>query len=95
MPSPTAARTAAAVVSAAAAVNVMHRKKLAAAPVDQREALRAQLIEEQSRTAGGVGRALEIGVVDDIIEPKETRRRIAEALAEAPAARGAHGNIPL
>ena len=82
-------------MGAAAAVNILHRKKLAATPVDQREAMRAQLIEEQSRTAGGVGRALEIGVVDDVIEPKETRRRIAEALAEAPAARGAHGNIPL
>ena len=45
--------------------------------------------------AGGVNRALEIGVVDDVIEPAETRRRIAEALAAAPAARGAHGNIPL
>ncbi len=84
-----------AVMGAAAAVNVLHRKKLAAAPVEQREALRAQLVEEQMRTAGGVGRALEIGVVDDVIEPKETRRRIAEALAQAPAARGAHGNIPL
>ena len=51
--------------------------------------------EEQIRTAGGVNRALEIGVVDDVIKPEETRRRIAEALAAAPAARGAHGNIPL
>jgi acetyl-CoA/propionyl-CoA carboxylase carboxyl transferase subunit len=84
-----------AVMGAAAAVNVLYRKKLAATPVEQREAVRAQLIEEQTRTAGGVGRALEIGVVDDVIEPKETRRRIAEALAQAPAARGAHGNIPL
>ena len=84
-----------AVMGAAAAVNILHRKKLAATPVEQREAMRAQLVEEQIRTAGGVGRALEIGVVDDVIEPKETRRRIAEALAAAPAARGAHGNIPL
>ena len=82
-------------MGAAAAVNVLHRKKLAATPADQREALRAQLIDEQSRTAGGVNRALEIGVVDDVIQPTETRRRIAEALAAAPAARGAHGNIPL
>jgi acetyl-CoA/propionyl-CoA carboxylase carboxyl transferase subunit len=84
-----------AVMGAAAAVNILHRKKLAAAPVADRDALRAQLIEEQTRTAGGVGRALEIGVVDDVIKPTETRRRIAEALAAAPAARGAHGNIPL
>ncbi|OKI77732.1 acyl-CoA carboxylase subunit beta [Micromonospora sp. CB01531] len=84
-----------AVMGASAAVNVLHRKKLAAAPVEEREALRAQLIEEQIRVAGGVNRALEIGVVDEVIKPAETRRRIAEALAVAPAARGAHGNIPL
>ncbi|MGW4461706.1 acyl-CoA carboxylase subunit beta [Micromonospora sp. NPDC004704] len=84
-----------AVMGAAAAVNILHRKRLAATPPAERDALRAQLIEEQIRTAGGVNRALEIGVVDDVIQPTETRRRIAEALAAAPAARGAHGNIPL
>ncbi|WP_018349429.1 acyl-CoA carboxylase subunit beta [Longispora albida] len=84
-----------AVMGASAAVNILHRKKLAAAKPEDREALRAQLIEEQIQTAGGVGRALEIGVVDEVIEPVITRRRIAEALAAAPSARGAHGNIPL
>ncbi|MDG4827355.1 carboxyl transferase domain-containing protein [Asanoa sp. WMMD1127] len=84
-----------AVMGASAAVNVLHRKKLAAAPHEEREALRTLLIEQQIKEAGGVQRALEIGVVDDVIEPGETRRRIAEALAAAPAARGAHGNIPL
>lgn len=84
-----------AVMGASAAVNILHRKKLAAAPAEQRETLRTQLIEEQLQVAGGVNRALEIGVVDDVIKPAETRRRIAEALANAPAARGAHGNIPL
>jgi acetyl-CoA/propionyl-CoA carboxylase carboxyl transferase subunit len=33
--------------------------------------------------------------VDDVIRPEETRRKLADALAAAPAARGAHGNIPL
>jgi acetyl-CoA/propionyl-CoA carboxylase carboxyl transferase subunit len=84
-----------AVMGASAAVNILHRKKLAAAPAEKREELRAQLVEEQLRVAGGVNRALEIGVVDDVITPVDTRRRIAEALAAAPAARGAHGNIPL
>jgi acetyl-CoA/propionyl-CoA carboxylase carboxyl transferase subunit len=84
-----------AVMGASAAVNILHRKKLAAAPPEERDAVRAQLIEEQIRTAGGVQRALEIGVVDAMVEPQETRKRIAEALAGAPAARGAHGNIPL
>jgi acetyl-CoA/propionyl-CoA carboxylase carboxyl transferase subunit len=84
-----------AVMGASAAVNVLHRKKLAACPPEEREVLRAKLIEQQLTEAGGVQRALDIGVVDDIIKPAETRRRIAEALAAAPAARGAHGNIPL
>ena len=84
-----------AVMGASAAVNILHRKKLAAAPPEAREAQREALIQEQLKTAGGVNRALEIGVVDDVITPEQTRRRIAEALAAAPAARGAHGNIPL
>jgi acetyl-CoA/propionyl-CoA carboxylase carboxyl transferase subunit len=84
-----------AVMGASAAVTVLHRKKLAAAPAEEREALRASLIEEHTRVAGGVNRALEIGVVDEVIEPTKTRQRIAEAIAAAPAARGAHGNIPL
>jgi acetyl-CoA/propionyl-CoA carboxylase carboxyl transferase subunit len=84
-----------AVMGASAAVNILHRKKLAAAPAETREDLRTQLIEQQMKEAGGVNRALEIGVVDAVITPEETRRRIAEALAGAPAARGAHGNIPL
>jgi acetyl-CoA/propionyl-CoA carboxylase carboxyl transferase subunit len=84
-----------AVMGASAAVNILHRKKLAATPHEEREAVRAQLIEEQTRVAGGVGRALEIGVVDEVITPADTRRRLAEALAAAPLARGAHGNIPL
>jgi acetyl-CoA/propionyl-CoA carboxylase carboxyl transferase subunit len=84
-----------AVMGASAAVNILHRKRLASAPAEKREELRAQLVDEQVETAGGVRRALEIGVVDDVIAPADTRRRIAEAIANAPAARGAHGNIPL
>ena len=38
---------------------------------------------------------MEIGVVDEVIEPAATRAALAEALAAAPAGRGAHGNIPL
>jgi acetyl-CoA/propionyl-CoA carboxylase carboxyl transferase subunit len=84
-----------AVMGAGAAVNILHRRRLAAASPEVREELRTQLIEQQIQTAGGVSRALEIGVVDEVIKPTETRRRIAAAIAAAPAARGAHGNIPL
>ena len=84
-----------AVMGASAAVGILHRKKLAAAPPGEREALHAKLAEEHERIAGGVGRAMEIGVVDELIDPTQTRRALAEALATAPAGRGAHGNIPL
>jgi acetyl-CoA/propionyl-CoA carboxylase carboxyl transferase subunit len=84
-----------AVMGAKAAVGILHRKKLAAAPPHEREALHAQLAEEHERIAGGVNRALEIGVVDEVVEPGQTRRRLVAALADAPPGRGAHGNIPL
>ncbi len=51
---------------ASAAVGILHRKKLAAAPPGEREALHAELAAEHERVAGGVNRALSIGVVDEI-----------------------------
>src|SRR5579875_1264536 len=84
-----------AVMGASAAVGILHRKKLAAAPPGEREAPHAQLAAEHERLAGGVARAMDLGVVDEQIDPATTRARIAQALAEAPAGRGAHGNIPL
>ena len=63
-----------AVMGASAAVGILHRKKLAAAPPEEREALHAQLAAEHEKVAGGVNRALEIGVVDAIVDPSETRR---------------------
>jgi acetyl-CoA/propionyl-CoA carboxylase carboxyl transferase subunit len=84
-----------AVMGAKAAVGILHRKKLAAVPPGEREALHAQLAEEHERLAGGVNRALQIGVVDEVVDPAQTRRRLVAALAAAPAGRGAHGNIPL
>ncbi|SDD61610.1 acyl-CoA carboxylase subunit beta [Actinokineospora iranica] len=84
-----------AVMGAEAAVNVLHRKALAATPESEREAVRVRLVAEQRRSAGGVDTALRIGAVDDVIEPMETRKRIAAALIEAGERRGRHGNIPL
>ncbi len=84
-----------AVMGAKAAVGILHRKKLAAAAPHEREALHAQLAEEHERIAGGVNRALEIGVVDEVVAPSQTKRRLVAALAAAPPGRGAHGNIPL
>jgi acetyl-CoA/propionyl-CoA carboxylase carboxyl transferase subunit len=84
-----------AVMGAKAAVGILHRKKLAAALPGEREALHAQLAAEHERVAGGVNRAREIGVVDEVVDPTQTKRRLVAALAAAPPGRGAHGNIPL
>ncbi|WP_433789735.1 acyl-CoA carboxylase subunit beta [Actinoplanes sp. CA-252034] len=84
-----------AVMGAEAAVAVLHRKRLAATPADEVEALRAELIDDQRRTAGSLDRAVTLGVVDAVIEPADSRRWLAKALAEAAPRHGAHGNIPL
>jgi acetyl-CoA/propionyl-CoA carboxylase carboxyl transferase subunit len=84
-----------AVMGAEAAVGILHKKRLAAADDHERDALKQRLIEEQTRIAGGVDRAMAIGVVDEVVSPQRTRRRLAEAFAAAPAGRGHHGNIPL
>jgi acetyl-CoA/propionyl-CoA carboxylase carboxyl transferase subunit len=42
-----------------------------------------------------LARAVEIGVVDEIIEPTASRSALARAIAAAPGRRSDHGNIPL
>jgi acetyl-CoA/propionyl-CoA carboxylase carboxyl transferase subunit len=83
-----------AIMGAETAVEILHRKTLAAAGEDRGE-LRARLVAEHMRSAGGVDRAMAIGVLDEVILPSQTRRRLAEAFAAAPPGRGQHGNIPL
>ncbi|HEY1625114.1 MAG TPA: carboxyl transferase domain-containing protein [Streptosporangiaceae bacterium] len=84
-----------AVMAAGAAVEVLHRKRLATAVGDERDELKQVLTAEHARLAGGPERAIAIGVLDEVISPRHTRRRLAEALAAAPVGRGRHGNIPL
>jgi len=84
-----------AVMGAPAAVSILHRKKIAAAPEDEQEALHAELVAEHERSTGGVDRARSLGVVDEVIHPADTRRVLADALAAAPTRRADHGNIPL
>jgi acetyl-CoA/propionyl-CoA carboxylase carboxyl transferase subunit len=84
-----------AVMGAVAAVRILHRRELAAAAPEQRHELEAELAAAHEREAGGLPRAISLGVVDEIVEPAKTRQAIAHAIAEAPQARGAHGNIPL
>jgi acetyl-CoA/propionyl-CoA carboxylase carboxyl transferase subunit len=83
------------VLGAKPAVANLHKRGLPAAPDDAPEALHEELAAEHERIAGGVDSAIEIGVVDEKIDPAHTRSRLTQALAEAPARRGRHKNIPL
>lgn len=79
-----------------AAVRVLFRRQLADLAPDERADAEARLIEEHARELGGVAAALEAGAVDEIVEPGETRGRIAEILRGVDdGRRGSHTNIPL
>ena len=84
-----------AVMGSVAAIRVLHRRLLSGLPEDQRENMELELAAEHERNTGGVTKAIEIGVVDEVIEPNKTRSKIAQAIAAAPKLRGAHSNIPL
>lgn len=84
-----------AVMGAVAAIRVLHRRILADLPDDQRAAMELELAAEHEKISGGVARAIEIGVVDEIIEPSASRSAIAKAITAAPQLRGTHSNIPL
>ncbi len=84
-----------AVMGAVAAVRILHRRTLAEVPAEQRHEAEAELAAEHEREAGGLRRAIELGVVDEIVEPADTRLALARAIAAVPPHRGQHGNIPL
>ncbi|NND04360.1 MAG: methylmalonyl-CoA carboxyltransferase, partial [Acidimicrobiia bacterium] len=87
-----------AVMGAQGAVNVIHRRDIAAA--DDQEGKRQELIHEYEQRFNNPYLAAEHGLVDEIIEPRETRQRLIRSLdmlrtkREAMAPRK-HGNIPL
>lgn len=87
-----------AVMGAEAAVNVVHRKELAAA-TDPAE-LRAVLIAQYADDLMHPYYAAERGLVDDVIDPAQTRSAVSRGLAmlrdkrrRTPARK--HGNVPL
>ncbi|MGW0198803.1 acyl-CoA carboxylase subunit beta [Nonomuraea sp. NPDC003201] len=84
-----------AVMGSVAAIRILKRRELAAAPEEERAELEQRLAAEHEKLAGGLDRARELGVIDEVIKPAETRGAIAKLLAQATPARGAHGNIPL
>jgi acetyl-CoA/propionyl-CoA carboxylase carboxyl transferase subunit len=85
-----------AVMGPIAAVRILHRRKLAEVADDVRPQLEAELAAEHEQIAGGVEKAVEIGVVDEIVTPDKTRSALAAAIRAADTgARGTHSNIPL
>lgn len=85
-----------AVMGPVAAIRILHRRKLAEVPSDSRAQVEQELAAEHERIAGGVEKAVEIGVVDEVITPQATRSALAQALREADKGeRGGHTNIPL
>jgi propionyl-CoA carboxylase beta chain len=87
-----------AVMGAPGAVNIIHRRDLAG--VDDGEAERQRLISEYEQKFNNPYLAAERGLVDEVIEPRETRPRLIRAFdmlrtkREAPPPKK-HGNIPL
>ena len=88
-----------AVMGPLAAVRILHRRRLAEVAPELREQVEAELATEHERIAGGVEKAVEIGVVDEIVSPAATRSALAEALLKEVrdhgVRRGQHSNIPL
>ena len=84
-----------AVMGSVAAIRILHRRRLAEVPQESREQVELELAAEHEVISGGIARAVEMGVVDEVVEPAHTRRRVAEVLLDTPGVRGQHGNIPL
>jgi propionyl-CoA carboxylase beta chain len=87
-----------AVMGPEGAVGVLYRRELAAAA--DREALRTQKVAEFREKFANPYVAADRGFVDEVIEPRHTRRKIAAGLEMARSKRDAnppkkHGNIPL
>jgi acetyl-CoA/propionyl-CoA carboxylase carboxyl transferase subunit len=87
------------VMGSVAAVRILHRRKLAEVGEALRPSLELELAAEHEKLAGGIEKAVTLGVVDALVSPAETRSTIAaiieDAETAAPDGRGRHGNIPL
>jgi propionyl-CoA carboxylase beta chain len=87
-----------AVMGAPGAVNLISRKEIEAA--DDVEAKRAELIAEYTERFANPYIAAERGYVDDVIDPRETRKVLARSLSMLRTKRETlpsrkHGNVPL
>ena len=84
-----------AVMGHVAAIRILHRRKLAEVPAEDRTRVENEIAAEHAELTGGLARAVEIGVIDEVVDPKKTRTALAQAILDAPQRRGRHGNIPL
>ncbi|MGK0362612.1 MAG: propionyl-CoA carboxylase beta chain, partial [Bradymonadia bacterium] len=80
------------------AVKIIHRRALAAA--EDPAAKSAELAAEYRETFANPFRAAELGYIDAIIHPRDTRKRLITALEMLkdkvqPLPTKKHGNIPL
>ncbi|MDE3222384.1 MAG: acyl-CoA carboxylase subunit beta, partial [Acidobacteriota bacterium] len=87
-----------AVMGAAGAVEIVHRRELAAA--DDPERARAEMIEDYEERYANPYVAAERGFIDDVIDPAETRRVLARSLdllrgKREDLPKRKHGNVPL
>ena len=87
-----------AVMGSDGAVNIISRAQIAGS--DDPEAERLKLIEEYKENFANPYRAAELGFIDEVIRPEDTRHRVATALEMLDGKRKTnppkkHGNIPL
>jgi propionyl-CoA carboxylase beta chain len=87
-----------AVMGAEGAVNIIFRRELKGA--SDPEAKRKQLAEDYRELFASPYKAAELGFIDQVIRPEDTRRRVAESLRmlankRQDNPRRKHGNIPL
>jgi propionyl-CoA carboxylase beta chain len=87
-----------AVMGPEGAVNILYRRELQAAA--DAETLRSEKVAEFRRKFANPYVAADRGFIDEVIEPRKTRRKLVAALAMAHNKRDKnppkkHGNIPL
>jgi len=89
-----------AVMGPEAAVNIIYRDQLAEAPEEERERLRTKLIKEYREKFANPYEAASRGIIDEIIDPAQTRPKLIRALESLEnksefRPNKKHGNIPL
>ncbi len=90
-----------AVMGAEGAINILYRAEIAKAEkAGKLTEERARLTDEYRKTFANPYKAAELGYIDEVIEPRETRKRLISGLRALAGKRESgprrkHGNIPL